>query len=120
MLTFVRGLILVVSALTIAGGLWIALQEGAAFWGLVTALIGVGGFVIVGLERMRYRADVEEAERPRNGSPGGVPSDAWLEPRFRPTSEVFLDPTTGRRMRVYADPATGERRYRAEGGAVRA
>ena len=40
--------------------------------------------------------------------------DALLEPRFRPTDEVFIDPTSGRKMRVWLDPRSGERRYRAD------
>jgi hypothetical protein len=37
-----------------------------------------------------------------------------VEPRFRPTPEVFVDPTTATRMRVLVDPRTGERRYVAD------
>ena len=49
------------------------------------------------------------------GPGGGETPGGPLEPRFRPTAEVFVDPTTGHRMRVLVDPRTGERRYVAEG-----
>ncbi len=39
-----------------------------------------------------------------------------VEPRFRPTGEVYRDTRTGAVTRVYQDPATGERRYRVDGG----
>ena len=51
----------------------------------------------------------------RPGRAAARRADGALEPRFRPTAEVFVDPTTGHRMRVLVDPRTGERRYVAEG-----
>lgn len=113
MLTCSRAGIAIGSAIIIAVGLLIAI-EGAPLVGLLTVVIGVVGAAIVLVERMRYHADTETVTA-RAGSPGGVAPGEQLEPRFRPTSEVFVDPTTARRMRVYADPATGERRYRPEG-----
>ena len=114
MLTCSRALILVGSAALIALGLFLGTSEELPLMGLVTAAIGVVGLGVVAGERMRYRADREERPSSRAGSPGGLDPGERLDPRFRPTSEVFVDPTTGRRMRVLADPSTGERRYRAE------
>src|SRR5829696_6631001 len=79
-------------------------------------LFGFGALLVVAvaIERQRYRS--EHAER-TNGAPGpggGEPAGA-VDPRFRPTAEVFIDPTSGHRMRVAVDPSTGERRYVAEG-----
>ncbi|MFL5750998.1 MAG: hypothetical protein ACJ767_10320 [Chloroflexota bacterium] len=80
--------------------------------GLWLTIIGVLCVLAVVFERQRYRSD--EADRafepigPGGGEPGPV------EPRFRPTDEIFVDPTTGHRMRVHVDPRTGERRYAAE------
>lgn len=113
MLTCSRAGIAIGSAIIIAVGLLMA-TEGLPLLGLLTVVIGVVGAAVVLVERMRYHADTE-AVTARAGSPGGLGPGEALEPRFRPTSEVFVDPTTGRRMRVFADPATGERRYRAEG-----
>lgn len=64
------------------------------------------------IERTRYRSLA--AERTGDGHGPGGGEVAGIEPRFRPTDEVFLDPTTQHRMRVYVDAATGERRYVAE------
>jgi membrane protein implicated in regulation of membrane protease activity len=81
------------------GGLWLVLM---------------GGFlmVVAVLERTRYRSAEAESSNEPAGLGGGETGP--VEPRFRPTEEVFLDPTTGRRMRVLVDPRTGERRYVAE------
>jgi hypothetical protein len=79
-------------------------------------LIVTGAFLVIVplLERQRYRSEAAERAREAPGPGGGEGSDV-LEPRFRPTAEVFIDPTTGHRMRVLVDPRTGERRYVAEG-----
>ena len=70
--------------------------------------------VIPFLERARYRSEATEDGSATVGPGGGETADAPIEPRFRPTTEVFEDPTSGRRMRVLVDPRTGERRYVAE------
>ena len=79
--------------------------------------VGFGAFLVVVplLERKRYRSEAAEKARDEPGPGGGETSEGALEPRFRPTAEVFVDPTTGHRMRVLIDPRTGERRYVAEG-----
>ena len=63
---------------------------------------------------MRYRSLRAEQTLESPGPGGGETVDSAMEPRFRPTDEVFMDPTSGRRMRVWLDPVRGERRYRAE------
>lgn len=113
LITCSRAVILVGSAALIALGLFLITSADVPLTGLFTVGLGALGILAVFIERMRYRSDVEERV-PTSGSPGGIPADEPLEPRFRPTTEVFIDPSTARRMRVYADPATGERRYRAE------
>jgi hypothetical protein len=112
----VRGGLIVVGVLLMLGGLaLIASGSGIALAGL--QLVGFGAFlvVIVALERSRYRSDAAERTNETPGPGGGEPASGPLEPRFRPTAEVFIDPTTGHRMRVVVDPASGERRYVAEG-----
>jgi hypothetical protein len=81
------------------------------------ALMAVGAFFVVVplIERGRYRSEATERTATVTGPGGGETSDEALEPRFRPTTEVFVDPTTGHRMRVLVDSRTGERRYVAEG-----
>lgn len=98
---------------------------GALLLGLGLALLVIGvpsiPMIVAGLvgviaavaERTRYRSQAAERASASPGPGGGEP--AALEPRFRPTTEVFVDPTTRRVMRVWSDPASGERRYRAEG-----
>ena len=78
-------------------------------------LLGTGGALVIAaiLERTRYRSEAAERASEPPG-PGGGETDEALEPRFRPTEEVFLDPSTQRRMRVLLDARTGERRYLAE------
>ena len=71
--------------------------------------------IVVAAERQRYRSSAAERANAPAGPGGGEKQGEPVEPRFRPTSEVFIDPTSGHRMRVLADPATGERRYVAEG-----
>jgi hypothetical protein len=82
-----------------------------AFW-----LVASGGvlMVVAVLERTRYRSEAADRANEPAG-PGGGETPGAVEPRFRPTDEVFVDPTTGHRMRVLLDPRTGERRYVAEG-----
>lgn len=79
-------------------------------------LFGFGAFlvVVVAIERSRYRSGAAEKANAAPGPGGGEPGGP-VEPRFRPTAEVFIDPTSGHRMRVLVDPSTGERRYVAEG-----
>jgi hypothetical protein len=112
----VRGAIVVVGMLMLLGGLSaIVVLPNDAPGGLW--LIAMGAFLVVVplLERQRYRSEAAEKARQLPGPGGGESSDGPLEPRFRPTAEVFVDPTTGHRMRVLVDPRTGERRYVAEG-----
>jgi len=103
------GLLQLVTGLALVGG-----GGGDAPGGLW--LIAVGGFFVIVpfLERARYRSEATERSLSAVGPGGGETSDAPIEPRFRPTTEVFEDPTSGRRMRVLVDPRTGERRYVAE------
>jgi hypothetical protein len=114
-----------VSGLTVirilAAGLGVALMlfgvvAAATPGGIIAAAPPfIGGAVLVvgaAIERLRYRSEAAERAGEAPG-PGGGEAGA-LDPRFRPTDEVFLDPTTNRRMRVYVDPASGERRYLAE------
>jgi hypothetical protein len=89
------------------GGVAVA---GPGLWLIVTG--GVLMLVAV-LERTRYRSEAAERANEPPG-PGGGETPGVVEPRFRPTDEVFVDPTTGRRMRVLLDARTGERRYVAE------
>jgi hypothetical protein len=114
--TAIRGALVVVGLLLMLGGLAliVALPGGGAFPGL--QLVGMGAFlvVVVVIERHRYRSAAAETSNDPAGPGGGEPAGA-LDPRFRPTSEVFIDPTSGHRMRVLVDPASGERRYVAEG-----
>jgi hypothetical protein len=113
---FVRGALVVIGVLVMFGGL-VAIVSGSAFALPGLEAVGFGAFlvVVVAIERNRYRSDAAEQTNATPGPGGGEPSDGPLEPRFRPTAEVFIDPTTGRQMRVVVDPASGERRYVAEG-----
>jgi hypothetical protein len=80
-------------------------------------IFGTGAVLLVAaaIERLRYRSLHADRAGDPIGPGGGEPAGAPLEPRFRPTPEVFLDPTTHVRMRVFVDPRTGERRYVPEG-----
>ena len=113
----VRGAIVTVGLLLMVGGL--AVIAGLPGTGAVAGLqlVGLGAFlvIVVVIERQRYRSASAERTNAPPGPGGGEPAGAALEPRFRPTSELFIDPTTGVRMRVLIDPANGERRYVAEG-----
>lgn len=115
MSAFIRGALVVVGiVLMLAGlGLIVALPTGAVP-GLQLVAMGAFLVVVVALERSRYRSVAAERSNWSPGPGGGEPAGA-LEPRFRPTSEMFIDPTSGLRMRVLVDPANGERRYVAEG-----
>ena len=84
----------------IGGGLWIT-------------ILGAAIVVAVVVERQRYRSEAADKTFDPVGPGGGEPPGS-LEPRFRPTDELFVDPTSGERMRVHVDPRTGERRYVAE------
>lgn len=116
MAAFVRGLIVVIGVLLMFGGL-VLIVSGSALALPGLELVAVGAFlvVVIAIERQRYRSDATEGTNATRGPGGGEPADGALEPRFRPTAEVFIDPTSGRRMRVVVDPASGERRYVAEG-----
>lgn len=107
-LTFAVGVFLVLSGFA-------AMAAAPAIAGGGLSLVAFGGFlmVIAVLERRRYRSQAAEAGNEPIG-PGGGEMPGPVDPRFRPTDEVFVDPTTGRRMRVLIDPRSGERRYVAE------
>jgi hypothetical protein len=115
MSTVVRGALVVLGLLSMLAGLAIIVAvPGVGIAGL--QLVGFGAFlvVIVTIERHRYRSGTAERTRAEPGPGGGEPAGGALEPRFRPTSEMFIDPTTGLRMRVVVDPSSGERRYISE------
>ena len=116
MSTFVRGALIVVGLLMMLGGLAliVSFQGDLALAGLQLVALGAFLVVVVVIERQRYRSAAAEHTNAPVGPGGGEPA-GQLEPRFRPTSEVFIDPTSGHRMRVVVDPASGERRYVAEG-----
>ena len=114
--TLLRGIFLVVGACMVLAGiavLGVGTPVGPypAFW-----LVASGGLLVIVavLERTRYRSEAADRANEPPG-PGGGETPGVVEPRFRPTDEVFVDPTTGRRMRVLLDPRSGERRYVAEG-----
>jgi hypothetical protein len=108
-----RAVIIVAAALLAIAGLGAASLGGGigALWLTVT---GVAIVVAVVVERERYRSEAADQPFEPIGPGGGEPRGA-IEPRFRPTDELFVDPTTQHTMRVHVDPRTGERRYVAEG-----
>ncbi len=109
----IRGAVFVVGAvLAVAGIASLGLGSIFAFNSLWLIVVGGGLMIVAVRERQRYRSEAAEQSNDRIG-PGGGETEA-VEPRFRPTEEVFLDPTTQRTMRVLVDPRTGERRYVAE------
>jgi hypothetical protein len=90
----VRGVLLVIAGLLLAGG------GALAMLGAVPAAVGLaawGLILIVGLviERWRYKPLAER-------SPG---------PDWTATDARFVDPETGKLVTVYYHPASGERRY---------
>jgi len=85
----------------------------AGIGGLWTTLAGAVILIALVIERNRYRSEAADRSFDATGPGGGEPSGT-LDPRFRPTNELFVDPTTRRRMRVYLDNRSGERRYVAE------
>ena len=118
MLGFARLFAIACGLLLIGFGAWLATygNEGEAILvvtGLLTALFGALMIGALAFERMRYHSAAAEPPGPA-ASPGGETAGESLEPRFRPTPEVFVDPTSGTTMRVFIDPGTGERRYRVE------
>ena len=111
----IRGGLVVIGVLLMLGGLVLIVSGSAlALAGLQLVALGAFLVVVLALERSRYRSDAAERSNATPGPGGGEPT-GQLEPRFRPTAEVFIDPTTGLRMRVVVDPGSGERRYVAEG-----
>ena len=113
----IRGILVVFGILLMLAGIGViaALPGAGPIPGL--ELVGFGAFlvVIVAVERHRYRSASAEITNGPTGPGGGEPAGTKLEPRFRPTAELFIDPTSGQRMRVLIDPANGEQRYVAEG-----
>ena len=91
-----------------------ATAAGAGFSGLWVTAMGAALIVAVVIERQRYRSEAADRSFEPSGPGGGEPPGS-IEPRFRPTDELFVDPTTSHLMRVHVDPRTGERRYVAEG-----
>jgi hypothetical protein len=112
----VRGLMVGLGiVLMLLGLLAITSLPEARLIGLWWVASGAFLVIVVAAERQRYRSSAAELKNDAAGPGGGEKKGDALEPRFRPTSEVFIDPTSGHRMRVLADPDTGERRYVAEG-----
>ncbi len=108
-----RAVIIVLAALLALAGLGAA-SLGGGIGALWLTVMGVAIVVGVVVERERYRSEAADQPFEPIGPGGGEPSGA-IEPRFRPTDELFVDPTTQHTMRVHVDPRTGERRYVAEG-----
>jgi hypothetical protein len=112
--TTTRVVIGLIGTLMVLAGLGLVGTGSLGGTGLWLTVIGAGIVVAVVIERQRYRS--EDADRTFEPiGPGGGEPPGSIEPRFRPTDELFVDPTTGHRMRVHVDPRTGERRYVAEG-----
>jgi hypothetical protein len=112
-LTLLRGLLLVVGGLMVLAGFATLIVAGILGPGLWLVVTGGVLMLVAVLERTRYRSEAAERANEPAG-PGGGETPGVVEPRFRPTDEVFVDPSTGRRMRVLLDARTGERRYVAE------
>lgn len=104
-----------IGVLMLLGGVALALAGGGlgmfipVLWLMASGTLLV---VVALLEVSRYRSEAAERDRVPPGPGGG--ESAPLEPRFKPTGEVFVDPSSRRTMRVFADRATGERRYIAD------
>ena len=86
---------------------------GSLLSGLSLFVPGAALVVVAAIEVNRYRSEAAEGSTLTPGPGGGETGP--VDPRFRPTDEVFVDPTTQRQMRVHLDPRTGERRYVADG-----
>ena len=114
--TVIRAALVLVGILAMLAGLLfvVGLPGPGSVVGLQLVAMGAFLVLVVTFERQRYRSAAAERTNAVVGPGGGEPSGSPLEPRFRPTGEVFIDPTTGHRMRVVVDPASGERRYVAE------
>jgi hypothetical protein len=97
--------------LMLLGGLIAAPFAGLA--GIWSTILGAGILIALAVERNRYRSEAADRALDPYGPGGGEPAGT-LDPRFRPTPEVFVDPTSRKRMRVYLDNRSGERRYVAE------
>ena len=110
--TTTRVLLAAAGALLAFGGL-AATSVGAGISGLWATAMGAAIIVAVVIERQRYRSETADGSFEPIGPGSGEPTGP-IEPRFRPTDEVFADPTTNHQMRVHVDPTTGERRYVAE------
>ena len=108
-----RAAIIGLGMLLAAAGL-VAASVGGGIGALWVTVTGVALVVAALVERHRYRSEATDQPFEPTGPGGGEPSGT-LEPRFRPTDELFVDPTTRHTMRVHVDPRTGERRYVAEG-----
>jgi hypothetical protein len=89
-----------------------ATAVGAGLTGIWITAIGAAMIVALVIERHRYRSEAADTTFEPYGPGGGEPGP--VEPRFRPTDELFVDPTTQHLMRVHVDSRTGERRYVAE------
>jgi len=101
------------AVLLVMGLLAVVLIGPLAGFGAIWLIVGGGVLLIaVVIETSRYRSQAAELAKLPPGPGGG--ETAPLEPRFRPTDEIFTDPTSERRMRVWVDARTGERRYVAE------
>ena len=112
--TTTRVIVAVIGTLIALIGLGIVSTGGGIVGGgLWLTVLGVAIVVAVVVERQRYRSEAADRTFDAVGPGGGEPIGS-LEPRFRPTDELFVDPTSGERMRVHVDPRTGERRYVAE------
>jgi len=108
----VRILLAVVGVLLMLAGVGVVGIGYPFIGGLWLFVPGAILVVVAAIEVNRYRSEAAEGTTLAPGPGGGETGS--LEPRFRPTDEVFVDPTTNRQMRVLVDPATGERRYVAE------
>jgi hypothetical protein len=107
-----RAAIIVLGILMAAGGL-LAASVGGGIGALWLTVMGVVLVIAAFVERQRYRSEAADQPFEPTGPGGGEPIGT-LDPRFRPTEELFVDPTTRHTMRVHVDPRTGERRYVAE------
>jgi len=110
----VRFILGVIGALMLVGGLLIVALVGpvAGFGAASLIIIGAVLLIAVVIETSRYRSQAAEQAKLSPGPGGGETGP--VDPRFRPTDELFVDPTSSRRMRVWVDARTGERRYVAE------